>query len=79
MALIINKNNPKVTIVMGKVKMTSIGLTSNRNKAMTIATIIAEPYPSTCTPGRIFAKTTTARAVRSNLIISFIWEVLINS
>lgn len=43
MALMISKNNPKVTIVMGKVKMTNIGLTSNRSKAMTIATIIAEP------------------------------------
>lgn len=41
-----------------------------------MATIIAEPYPSTATPGRILDKTTTATAVRSNFIISFILKIL---
>ncbi len=66
------RNSPNVTMVMGSVKSTSIGLTSNRRSAITIATIIADPYPSTETPGKILANITTANAVRSNLIISFI-------
>lgn len=42
-AFIISKKSPKVTIVIGSVKITKIGLTINRNNAITIATITAEP------------------------------------
>lgn len=40
-ALITNKNNPKVSIVIGSVKMINIGLTKTLRIAITIATIIA--------------------------------------
>ena len=39
--LITNKNKPKVIMVIGKVSMTSIGLTNKFNIDKTIATIIA--------------------------------------
>ncbi len=73
-ALIIRRKSPNVITVIGRVKSTNIGLTNNRNKAITIATMIAEPYPSTATPGRIFAKMTTAKAVSKSFINSFIFE-----
>lgn len=41
-ALITNKNNPKVTIVAGSVKKTKSGRTNIFNSDITIATIIAE-------------------------------------
>ena len=71
-ALIIRRKSPKVITVIGRVKSTNIGLTTSRNKAITIATIMAEPYPSTATPGRIFAKITTAKAVSKSFNIKFI-------
>lgn len=40
-ALITNKNNPNVTMVIGKVKITKIGFTSKFNTDNTTATIIA--------------------------------------
>ncbi len=40
-ALIINKNNPKVSIVIGNVKMTKTGLTNTFKIAKTTATINA--------------------------------------
>ena len=40
-ALIISKNKPKVTMVIGKVNMTSIGLTNKFKIERTKATIIA--------------------------------------
>lgn len=43
MALITNKNNPKVTMVAGKVKNIKSGLTKRFNNAITIATRIAAP------------------------------------
>jgi hypothetical protein len=60
-------------MVIGRVKIINIGFTIRRNNAITIATIIAEPYPSTTTPGRILDKRTTAKAVSNNFIISFIF------
>jgi hypothetical protein len=62
-ALITKINKPKVTIVAGNVKKINKGLTTIFNKAITTATIIAEKYPDTVTPGKIVAKTTTAKAV----------------
>ncbi|MFT5213443.1 MAG: hypothetical protein ACI9WV_001165, partial [Patiriisocius sp.] len=52
-----------VTIVAGNVKKINKGLTTIFNKAITTATIIAEKYPDTVTPGKTVAKTTTAKAV----------------
>lgn len=72
-AFIIKRKSPKVTMVIGRVKITNIGFTIRRNKAITIATIIAEPYPSTATPERILDKRTTAKAVINSLIRSFIF------
>ncbi len=40
-ALITNKNRPKVRMVTGKVNITNIGFTIKFNKLRTIATIIA--------------------------------------
>ena len=62
-AFITNKNKPKVTIVAGNVKNTKSGLTNIFSKAITIATIIAEPYPETETPGKILDSNITANAV----------------
>ena len=72
-ALITNRNKPKVMMVIGKVKMTKIGFTKESSTARTTAKIMADVNPSaSCTPGRNFAKITTASAVKSNLIIKFI-------
>ena len=40
-ALIINRNNPKVTIVIGKVKITKTGFTNTFRTAKTKATTMA--------------------------------------
>lgn len=71
-ALMTNKNNPKVRMVIGMVRITKIGFTIKRNKEITIATMIAETKPSTTTPERKLAKITTATAVSSTLRIDFI-------
>jgi len=62
-ALITNKNSPKVTIVAGNVKKIKSGRINIFNNAITTATIIAETYPATEIPGKILAKTITAKAV----------------
>lgn len=62
-ALIINKNKPKVTKVAGRVNKMSNGRTNRFSKEITTATITAERYPATDIPGKIFAKTITAKAV----------------
>ena len=53
-ALIINKNKPRVTIVIGKVKITKMGFTNKFNKAKTTTTIIAvtNVSPDKVTPGK---------------------------
>jgi len=50
-AFMTSRKSPKVTMVMGMVKIIKIGFTIAFNKASTTATIIAEPYPLTPTPG----------------------------
>lgn len=40
-ALIINRNKPKVTTVIGSVKITNMGFTNTFNIAKTIATMMA--------------------------------------
>lgn len=72
MAFMINKNKPSVTTVTGKVSTTNIGLTINLSNANTTATIIAETYPETSTPGSTYAKTITATAVSKSFKIQFI-------
>lgn len=42
-ALMISRKRPKVTIVIGNVSITKIGLTINLSSAITTATTIAEP------------------------------------
>jgi len=68
----INKNNPRVTMVTGKVKITRMGFTIKLRRLNTIATIIAVVYVSTPTPGSIFDRTTTANALNRIRNISFI-------
>lgn len=75
-ALITNKNNPKVIIVIGKVNITNIGLTIRFRIDKTTATIIAVVYESTYTPLSIFARTTTAIAFSKSRMMSFIISVL---
>jgi hypothetical protein len=70
-ALTISRNNPRVTMVNGRVKRIRIGFTNNLSRAKTIATITAVPNPSTQIPGSISDKTITAMAVNNNLKISF--------
>ena len=73
-ALITNKNKPKVTMVAGKVKNIKSGRTNMFNNEITIATIIADVYPATEIPGKILAKTITAKAVNKifkNVFILF--------
>ena len=64
--LMTNKKSPKVRMVAGNVKNIISGLTNKFKIAMTMATINAVPYPSTVTPGIIFANTTTAKAVNAS-------------
>jgi hypothetical protein len=72
MAFIISKKSPKVRMVTGRVRITRIGLTMKLSKLKTTATIIAVIYESTDTFGKMFANTTTAKALSNILIISFI-------
>ncbi len=63
-AFITNRNNPKVTIVMGKVSTTRMGLTINCSIAITMATRMAEPKLATSIPGRSHERKNTATAER---------------
>lgn len=72
-ALMTKRNKPKVTMVIGKVKITKIGFIMAFNRAKITAKIMADVNPSeSWTPGRNFAKITTQSAVNNNLIIKFI-------
>ncbi len=50
-ALMTNKKSPKLSMVIGKVKMTKMGLTKKLSKLNTTATIMAVTMVSTPTPG----------------------------
>lgn len=54
MALTINKNNPSVKMVIGRVRNTKIGRTKNCSNASTIATRMAVENLSKVTPLNIF-------------------------
>jgi hypothetical protein len=73
MALITNKNKPKVKIVNGKVNMTNIGLMNILSNPKTTATIKAVVKLATWTPGikREISKTKTDVIII--LISSFIY------
>lgn len=74
-AFITNRNRPRVITVIGKVSMTRIGFKMAFKSAKTMATMMAPVKPATSTPGRNFAKTTTATAVSKILMISFMFIV----
>ena len=71
-ALMTNKNNPNVTMVIGIVKITRIGFTIKLSSPNTMATIRAATNPVTSTPGRKCAKSITIPAVTISLINKFI-------
>ena len=73
MALITNKNNPKVNTVTGKVNNTKTGFTKKLSKPKTMATVNAVVNSSTTTPFMILAKPNTKRAVISILNSNFIF------
>ena len=67
-AFTISKNNPKVTMVIGRVKIIRTGFTNTFKTAKTMATIMALIYmsPDKVTPGRKWAKVNTAKAVNKS-------------
>jgi hypothetical protein len=72
-ALTTNRNNPKVKMVIGKVKIINIGFTKTFKIAKTKATINGVVKESSNeTPGKSFARMITAIAVSTNFIIVFI-------
>lgn len=68
MALIKNKNNPKVTIVIGMVKNINKGLKKIFNRAKTTATTMALQKLRICTPGVIHTVRITIAAVTINFM-----------
>ena len=72
-ALMINKNRPKETIVIGSVKMIKIGFKNAFRMASTAATIIAVVYGGfNSTPGNTFARIIIATALSMSFIRNFI-------
>jgi len=71
-AFITKRNNPNVTIVAGKVKKMSSGLTNTFKTAIANATHIAVAIDAISTPGKIPAKANTAKAVKTIFRIKFI-------
>ena len=71
----INKNNPSVKMVTGKVKTIRIGFTIKFKSDNTMATIIEVVKLSTFTPGKNRAIIITKTAVKSILKIRFMGYV----
>lgn len=71
-ALITNKNKPNVSSVTGNVNKTIKGFTIRFSNPNTIATMIEVPKPSTETPPRKLARSSTIKAVTRILITKFI-------
>lgn len=65
-------NNPKVKMVIGRVKISKIGFTVNRSNARTIATKNAGPKPDTEIPGSNRARIITATAVNNSFTMTLI-------
>ncbi len=71
-AFMTNKNNPKVKMVTGKVKMIKIGFTKKLSNANTMATVNAVVNSSTTTPLMRYDKIITSNDVTSILMSNFI-------
>lgn len=69
MAFITIKKIPRVTMVIGMVRIIKIGLRKIFKKAREIATYSADKGSSTCTPGRIYAQKMMAAVVRMRFIM----------
>lgn len=67
MALIINVKSPKVMIVIGRVKIVSMGLRVKLAMPSTSATKSAVRKSFTCTPLNIMSATYTATPFNNNL------------
>jgi hypothetical protein len=67
-----SRNKPKVSIVIGIVRMISMGFKKLLSKAKTAATIIAVIKSSIETPGNKYAVSKTAIALARSLAIHFI-------
>lgn len=74
-ALITNVNKPSVSIVIGKVIRTRIGLTTAFKTPKTTATTTAVEKLSTVTPGNIFDAIITAIVLTRTLIKSDILDI----
>ena len=72
MAFITSKNSPRVKIVAGKVKSTSIGFTNIFRSPSTTATNSAVTQLVTFTPGSKFASMSTKTVVKKIFISVFI-------
>jgi hypothetical protein len=72
-ALMTNKNNPKVKIVIGSVNKIKTGLTNRFNNPKTMATIMEVAKFATDTPGRNLAISKTKTEVSKILINKFIF------
>lgn len=70
-AFMTSKNKPKVNRVTGRVNKIKMGLTNKFKSIRTAATTIAVTKLSTSMPGKIFASTTTAIALRTILMSVF--------
>ena len=70
-ALMTKRNNPRVIIVIGIVKITRIGFTIKLSNANTTATIKAASKPATFTLGKKCTKSITIPAVTKSLINNF--------
>jgi hypothetical protein len=79
--LIINKNNPKLTIVKGNVNKTITGLTMALTMERIALVSIAVPIPSIETDVKIFAKNSSNPVVISTFIIHVFnfYQPLLNS
>lgn len=72
-ALITNRNRPKLKIVAGNVKRINRGLTNMFKRAIAKATQIAVEKLSTKIPGKIFDNTSTTTEVSINFNKKFIF------
>ncbi len=63
MALMINRNKPRVMMVIGIVNQTNIGFRKVFNKANTMATMMVVFISAISTPGKKYAATNAATAV----------------
>lgn len=74
-ALMTNKNNPRVTTVIGNVRRTSRGRTNALRSPITTAITNAVQMDSTCTPLRMYATIKMIRDVTIQFVKSFISSI----